>query len=188
MSTDGFWTSAANIMAVAQVVAAFVTAAATIALWHVTRILAVETKVLSSMTSRPFVIFTIESSLADATAMDAIVRNTGNAAAFDVIVNVSPSLPQPDGGRPEVGTETLIEVSLLPPGAVLPTRGVMSRDIRDQRFLVHVSWSSSPGSSRRESTSYSIEAKDGFRGGWRVKGQHQMAEELEKIRKAVSKS
>lgn len=188
METESFWSSPSNLMAVAQVVAAFVTALATIALWHVTRILAVETKVLSSMTSRPFVIFTIESSLADPTAMDAIVSNTGNATAFDVVVNISPPLPKPNGQRPERETDTELNMSLLAPGRSIPNRGVMSRDVYNQNFLIHVSWSSLPGSSLRESTSYSIEARDGFKGGWGVKGQHQIAEELEKIRKTISKS
>lgn len=188
MAADSFWSSPANLMAVAQVFAALVTAIATIALWYVTRILAVETKVLSSMTSRPFVIFTIESSLADSTAMDAIVSNTGNAPAFDIVVNVSPPLPGPTGQRTEEETETELNVSILAPGRAIPNRGVMSTDVYNQRFSIHVSWSSLPGSKQRESTSYSIEAKDGFKGGWRVKGQHQIAEELEKIRKTVAKS
>lgn len=43
---------AANALAAAQLFAALVTAAATFALWRVTRVLSVETKTLAAMTSR----------------------------------------------------------------------------------------------------------------------------------------
>ena len=45
-----WFTNAANALVFAQLVAAFVTAIATIALWRVTRVLAVETKTLAAMT------------------------------------------------------------------------------------------------------------------------------------------
>jgi len=73
-----WFTVGANILTVAQLVAAFVTAIATIALWRVTRVLADETKTLAAMTSRPFVVSSFESSEADPTAIDVVFRNTGN--------------------------------------------------------------------------------------------------------------
>lgn len=176
-----------NAVALAQVFAAIITAVATIALWHVTRILAVETKVLSSMTSRPFVIFSFQSSLAAAEALDSVVSNTGNATAFDVEVTISPALPRGDGSRDPEKIESKFHVSLLPPGAAIPKQGVMSRDVYDGTFTVDVSWSSSPGSAKREKINYNIQPQDGFRAGWRVKGEHQIAEELEKIRKLLPK-
>ncbi|MDW9523786.1 hypothetical protein GOA61_09455 [Sinorhizobium meliloti] len=176
-----------NAVAAAQLFAALVTAAATIALWYVTRILAVETKVLSSMTSRPFVIFSFQSSLAAAEALDSVVSNTGNATAFDVEVTISPALPNGNGSRDPEKEESKFLVSLLPPGAAIPKQGVMSRDIHEETFSVDVSWSSAPKSTERERIRYNIQPQDGFRAGWRVKGNHQIAEELEKIRKLLPK-
>ncbi|PLU03827.1 hypothetical protein [Sinorhizobium medicae] len=176
-----------NAVAFAQVLAAIVTAFATIALWHVTRILAVETKVLSSMTSRPFVVFSFQSSLAAAEALDSMVSNTGNATAFDVEVTISPALPNGNGSRDPEKEESKFLVSLLPPGAAIPKQGVMSRDVYEETFSVDASWSSSPNSAKRERIRYNIQPQDGFRAGWRVKGDHQIAEELEKIRKLLPK-
>lgn len=79
-----------NALSFAQLVAAFVTALATFALWRVTRVLAVETKTLAAMTSRPFVVCSLESSGASAIALNLTLRNTGNATAFDVKLELSP--------------------------------------------------------------------------------------------------
>lgn len=85
-----WFAEAENALSFAQLVAAFVTAIATFALWRVTYVLAVETKTLAAMTSRPFVVCGIESSLADTTALNLALRNTGNATAFDVKAKISP--------------------------------------------------------------------------------------------------
>jgi len=61
----------------------------------------------------------------------------------------------------------------------------MGRDVYDESFDVIVSWSDYPRSSKREELAYSMTVNDGFKGGWGVKGQHQIAEELEKIRKLL---
>ncbi|WP_297772109.1 hypothetical protein [uncultured Roseovarius sp.] len=183
-----WFTEAANILSFAQLVAAFVTAIATFALWRVTRVLAVETQTLAAMTSRPFVVCGIESSLADATALNLVLRNTGNATAFDVKAKITPPLPKPNGQPVENATETLLDVSFLPPGLVLPRKGVMSRDIPETTFSVEVSWSLMPGATNRETLTYTMEAKDGFRGGWGEKGLHQIAQELEKVRKLQEKN
>lgn len=71
------------------------------------------------MTSRPFVICGIESSLADPTALNLEVRNTGNAAAFDIKTKVTPLLPKANGVVDEGETETLVDVSYFPPRQIL---------------------------------------------------------------------
>lgn len=177
-----------NLLTTAQLIAAFITALATFALWRVTRVLAVETSALAKMTSRPFVACGIESSLADATALNLVIRNTGNATAFDIIAKISPPLPKPNGQPSNDKTETSIDVSYLPPGQVLPRKGVMSRDIPDVRFKVEISWSLFPDSIDREKLTYSIDAGDGFRGGFAEKGIHQMVQELAKNQKTTPKN
>ncbi|MCC5967757.1 MAG: hypothetical protein JJU24_16670 [Natronohydrobacter sp.] len=179
----GWFAEAANALAFAQLVAAFVTALATFALWRVTRVLAVETKTLAAMTSRPFVVCHLESSGASAIALNLTLRNTGNATAFDVKLQLSPALEKPDGSPPDVDDLTSWEISLLPPGQALTTQGVMGPKVYGQVFSATVSWAALPGASVRESLSYSFEPKDGFRGGWNTKGLHQIAEELEKLRR-----
>ena len=96
MVSDIFeWLShAGNILALAQLVAAFVTAVATWALWRVTRVLAVETATLAKMTSRPFVVCMLESSGASSRALNLVLRNTGNATAFDVTLQLAPHFPK----------------------------------------------------------------------------------------------
>ena len=173
----------ANAVAVAQLLAAFITALATIALWHVTRTLAVETKTLSSMSSRPFVTASFRSNLAAATALDLAISNTGNAPAFDIHVVITPPLPRPNGSRNADTSGSIFAVSLLQPGFSLPREGVLGRDVHDESFDVVVSWSDYPRSSKREELAYSMTVNDGFKDGWGVKGQHHIAEELEKIRK-----
>lgn len=182
-----WFTNAANALVFAQLVAAFVTAVATIALWRVTRVLAVETKTLAASSSRAFVVSSFESSGADPTALNITLRNTGNATAFDVKLNISPALPRYDGQKSEEETQTVFEISLLPPGVVLPFQGVMSRDVPDGFFEIQVSWSQMPGDKNRQQIAYKTEPKDGFRGGWNTKGLHQVAQEIEKLRKAQEK-
>lgn len=181
-----WFTSGAHVLAFAQVIAAFVTALATIALWRVTKVLAVETKTLAAMTSRPFVVCSLESSGASAIALNLTLRNTGNATAFDVKLELSPALNAPDGTASEEPL-TAWEISLLPPGQALTTQGVMGPEVHDNVYSATVSWTSMPGASVRETLSYSFTAKDGFRGGWKTKGPHDIAEELEKLRKQLAK-
>lgn len=183
-----WFTEAANALVFAQLVAAFVTAIATIALWRVTRVLAVETKTLAAMTSRPFVVCSLESSPASAIALNLTLRNTGNATAFDVKLELSPALEKPDGSPPDDPTKTTWEISLLPPNQALTTQGVMGPSVYAKVFSANISWAALPGASVRETLAYKFEPKDGFRGGFASKGLHHIAEEVEKIRKQLPKN
>lgn len=182
----GWFAEAANALAFAQLVAAFVTAAATFALWRVTRVLAVETKTLAAMTSNPFVVGSFEPSVADGGAFDVVLRNTGNATAFDIELKFSPPLPHPLD-EDENATETVFKVSLLGPGQSLPLLGVQAVQAPDTKFKVSVSWSASPTSSNRTPLTYETRIFSGITCGWSTKGLHQIAEELEKLRKQLPK-
>jgi len=181
-----WFTEAANALVFAQLVAAFVTAIATIALWRVTRVLAVETKTLAAMTSRPFVVCSAESSPVSANSFNLVLRNTGNATAFDVKLQLSPPIANPDGSPLADETITKWEISLLPPGQALTKYAGFGPDIHDKTYTANVSWASLPGASVRESLSYKFEAKDGFQGGVITKGPHHIAEEIEKLRKQLA--
>lgn len=185
-STAG-WVADNNLI-LAQVFAALVTAFATIALWRVTRILAVETATLAKMTAQPFVVCWLESSAADPIALNLTLRSTGNATAFDIKLEVTPALPEKpgiDGSPPEEGTKTEFETSLLPPEQMLSILGTMGPQVHDTQFTAVVSWSTYPGAADRQTLKYKFQAKDGFRGGFRSKGVHQIAQELEKIRERL---
>lgn len=139
------------------------------------------------MTAQPFIVCALESSQAAATALDLVIRNTGNATAFDVRLELTPALPHYDGDEDEGVEHSVIVVSLIPPGNALPRRGVLSPDVYDKVYNVNISWATSPGGKARETLSYKLGAEDGFRGGWGAKGIHHVAQELEKIRNQIAK-
>lgn len=174
-----------NALASAQVVAALITAMATLALWRVTRVLATETTALAKMTAHPFVVCSLESSGASAIALNLALRNTGNATAFDIKLRITPALPSADG-KPKPDEEaTEFYTSLLPPGQTLSIQGVMGPEVHDNDYQAVVSWSDLPNGKDRETLSYSFKAKDGFRGGWNTRSTHDVAEELKKIRELI---
>ena len=177
-----------NIVLIGQLFAAFVTALATIALWRVTKVLAVETKTLAKMTSQPFVVCWLESSLASSTAIDLKLINTGNAAAFDVKMELTPGLPDKiglDAPGPDPDSKFEFDTSLLPPSKEQRIRGAMSTQIHETKFNVTLSWSRYPGSKDRDNITYSFTARDGFHGGFTAKGIHHVAQELEAIKKKI---
>lgn len=174
-------------LASAQVLAAFVTALATLALWRVTKVLARETSALARMTSRPFVVCSLESSEADPTALNLVIRNTGNATAFDIEFRVSPALPNYDGSEPEDASGADYKVSLLPPEQRLQIQGVLGHNVSENTYTASVSWAERPASSDRESIAYQFSPKDGYQEGWNAKGLHQIGNELERIRKLMPK-
>lgn len=177
---------AANTLAFAQLLAAFVTAIATFALWRVTRVLAVETKTLAAMTSHPFVVGTFEPSAADSAAFDVVLRNTGNGTAFNIKLSFTPAIPTSHENE-EGKEETSFDVSVLNPGQGLPLLGVMYRDAPETNFKVSVSWSSTPSNKVREQIDYLTQVYTGISRGWNVKGTNEIAKELENIRKHLEK-
>jgi hypothetical protein len=177
-----------NALAIAQLLAAAVTAIATIALWRVTRVLAVETAVLAKMTSRPFVVCVLESGASTPRAMNLVFRNTGNATAFDIVLELSPGLQKFNQSATEVEAVSTRGLSLLAPGHSMQIQGVLSTEVHAKKFNATISWAAMPNAAARETLSYSFEPKDGFRGGWGVKGIHHVADELGKIRERLEKN
>ncbi len=183
MQTEMVWlTQPGNLLTLAQVLAALVTAFATWALWRVTKVLAVETSALAKMTSNPFVVCYLRSGHSNPKAMNLTLENTGNATAFDIQLRVTPALPGPNSNGVVEKDATTFECSLLPPSKDLVIQAVLPTEAYEQRFNVDMSWSSRPGDAKREKLSYWFGATDGFRAGWRTKGLHEIADELEKIR------
>ena len=154
---------------------------------YFTGILAKQTATLAKMTSQPFVVCNLESSIVDPTALNLTLRNSGNGTAFDVKLELSPSLPALNGD-PVTDEKLTRNVSLLPPKITLGLQVVKSEKISDKIFIAKISWASRPGARKRETLSYSFSPSDGFQGGVSTKGAHHIAQEVEKIRKILEKS
>lgn len=166
-----------------QLLSAVVTAVGTVILAYVTYVLSAETRRLAEVSARPQVICYLESSLAGSDTMNLTFRNTGNAPAFDVEFTISPPMPLLRDGQ-EVSSD---QFSILPPDTVIPLAGVLSNKLPNVDFTVTVSWTRAPGGTRRESLTYPLKPSDGFRGGWVIKGVHQLVEETGKIREEIGK-
>lgn len=167
-------------------IAASLTAISTIILSWMTYILAKETKVLARMTSKAFVIAYLESTEVSAFAMNIVIHNTGNAPAFNVSVRISPAMPD-YSNLSSTATESSYEMLLMPPTAKHSIYGVALKDISDTLHEVSVSWSETPNGSARESISYQLKPQNQIKGGWTIKGIHEVATELEKLGAEVKK-
>ncbi|MGR3821007.1 MAG: hypothetical protein ACU0A5_00370 [Salipiger marinus] len=187
-SVVAWFANSENALAFSQLAAAAVTAIATIALWRVTRVLAVETKTLAAMTSQPFVVGTIENAGVSAhTVLNFVLRNSGNATAFDVRAKITPAIPNVAGSSEPEPIEEIYELTLLPPGQALPLKGVVLQAIYDKKFEITISWSRRPGEKTETVMKYFINGKDLPNEDWNIKGLHNIAEELEKMRKLLPK-
>lgn len=159
------------------------TAVATTALWHVTRILARETKRMADAAAQPQIVATIVPNLWSTIHLDINVENTGNATAFDIEVAFDPPLTNGEarGGDIPIPFQ---RISLLKPGQSLTSYLSEVGDYLEQSFEVSVSWRLSPNASETQRLAYWINMSD-YRGvsylGERDPNV-QIAEQLKKIR------
>jgi hypothetical protein len=100
-------------------------------------------------------------------------------------LTLTPALPKPDGSAPDDVSVSTYNFSILPPGQALPIQPVMALAVHEKVFSVKVTWSQIPSADNCEKLEYEFEPKDGFMGGWKTKGVHHIAEELEKICKKM---
>ncbi len=140
------------------VIGTVVTALATIMLWRVTKVLAVETKRMAEASARPQVVANIEPNQWAMNHADIVVANTGNATAFDVRVEFDPDIPN----DPEVSDrpQPLRTVSLLRPGQQLVSYLCSFAPIIDTSRTVTVSWRRDPSRSERETISYALNLRE----------------------------
>lgn len=166
----------------ATVVAALVTAVATVFLWRVTRVLAVETKRMADASAQPQVVVSIEPNQWTTMYADIIVANTGNAAAFDIVVNFDPPVE-----RDETQAERpfpLERVSLLRPGQQITSFLSSFEPVINRAYTVTVSWKRDPQGNERESLSYQLDMSefDGRGHLGAVNALNQIADEVKKMR------
>jgi hypothetical protein len=149
-----------NWLEVAQsagtVLAAVVTAVATVFLWRVTRVLADETRRLAQATSQPQVVAQLLPSPWSLIHADFIVQNTGTGTAFDIEINFDPPLEQKRSG--DLGGEVPFHrISILKAGQSLRSYIGQFHPHLDKIYRVSISWRRTPEGRERESISYTLD-------------------------------
>ena len=118
-----------------------VTAVATLFLWRVTKLLAVETKRMAEASAQPHVVATLDPNRWSMRHFDLKVDNTGNATAYDIKVDFTPTLVNGEGR----GVSSYLAEYPL---------------VRKQVYSVRVSWRRSFADSTREENTYTINMAD----------------------------
>jgi hypothetical protein len=135
------------------------TAIATVFLWRVTRILAVETKRMADAAAQPQVVVNIVPNQWSIIHLDIVVENTGNATAFDIDVIFDPPL---ENGKSDDKKKAIPfqKISVLKPGQALQSylRGV--DDYLSKSFEVTVRWKLHPASDEYQTLAYTLNMKD----------------------------
>lgn len=114
---------------------------------------------------------------------DLSVTNTGNATAFDILVEFDPPLEVDDEGLPDPETP-LHRISLLKPGQSLSSYLNESIQLIDVSYKVTISWRLKPDSAERQSLSYSFNMND-YKGITTLGATNpsvQIAEQIKKLR------
>lgn len=149
----------AFLLAVAPIIAAVVTAVATIALWHVTRVLAVETRRMALAANAPHVVATIEPNMWTLHHFDIHVSNAGNGPAYDVSVVFDPPLPHEPPTRLKANPPPLRRISVLRPGQRLSSYLAGHQAVMDRSFAATITWRRAPGGDV-ETNHYVIDMSD----------------------------
>ena len=169
-----------NLIMSVQVLIAGVTAFATVVLVYITWVLARLSK------REAYVVGNLESTEYEPRYVNFVIRNTGNATAFDIKVNITPAIPDIYGKPIKGETENNFRVLILPPNQKFSFLGFDSREAPMDTFDVTISWASKPKGKRKKSLTHSIDNR-GNQGGWRVKGLDRIARECEKTSEHLKK-
>ena len=136
-----------------------VTAVATLFLWRVTKLLAVETKRMAEASAQPHVVATLDPNRWSMRHFDLKVDNTGNATAYDIKVDFTPPLINGEG-RAGAMAVPFENISLLKPGQGVSSYLAEYPLVRKQVYSVRVSWRRSFADSTREENTYTINMAD----------------------------
>ena len=136
-----------------------VTAVATLFLWRVTKLLAVETKRMAEASAQPHVVATLDPNRWSMRHFDLKVDNTGNATAYDIKVDFTPPLINGEG-RAGAMAVPFENISLLKPGQGMGSYLAEYSIVSKRVYSVRVSWRRSPADSQREENVYTINMAD----------------------------
>ncbi len=163
-----------NLIPSVQVFVAGVTAFATIVLVYVTWVLACLTE------KKPFVVCNTElRSHGFRISSNLVIKNTGNATAFNIQAKISCAKQKPNEKPPEHETEFTLFISLLLPGQSIPHK-ILDELGNPKKFDVIVSWASKPKGRRSRNLTYTVDNSDKLIGQWQEGSLGQIAEELAK--------
>lgn len=168
--------------AVATIIGTLVTAVATVFLWRVTKVLAVETRRMADASAQPQVVVSIEPNQWAMMYADITVANTGNATAFDIVVVFDPPIQREnsEAERPF----PLERVSLLRPGRKITNFLSSFEPLLNHTYEATVSWKRDPRTDQRQSLTYQINMAD-FEGRGHLGAASpitQIADEIKKMR------
>ncbi len=133
-------------------------AIATVALWHVTRVLAKHTERMADASAQPQIIATIIPNIWSTIHLDINVENTGNASAFDIEIVFDP--PLANGEARNAKDIPFQKISVLKPDQFLQSYLSGVSDYLDRSYEVFISWKLHPLSRERETLRYKLNMSD----------------------------
>ncbi len=143
------------VVPILSLLGAIVTAIATILLWRVTKVLAIETKRLADASAQPHVVATIEPNQWSMMHADISVTNTGNATAYDIEVEFDPPL---ENGAARSGKDIPLQrISVLKPGHSISSYLCEFQKIIDNKFEVSTRWSRTTATRDIEFNKYTLD-------------------------------
>ena len=156
---DSAQTWITTFIAVGGLLGSLVTAVATLFLWRVTKLLAVETKRMAEASAQPHVVATLDPNRWSMRHFDLKVDNTGNATAYDIKVDFTPPVINGEG-RAGAMAVPFENISLLKPGQGMSSYLAEYSIVSKRVYSVRVSWRRSPADSQREENVYTINMAD----------------------------
>lgn len=178
----GTWLQENQKLITSSNIVGWVTSLSTVVLAVLTFFLAKATANMARASSSPQVVASIEVNQWSVIHFDLVVENTGNATAFDIKVDFAnlPKLAKSKGDVPF----PFSSVSLLRPGQNVTSYLADFRNLKDETYVVNVSWRAQPHAITRDKLSYEIDMNsvDGVSFLGKPSALIQVAEELKKIR------
>ena len=156
---DSAQTWITTFIAVGGLLGTLVTAVATLFLWRVTKLLAVETKRMAEASAQPHVVATLDPNRWSMRHFDLKVDNTGNATAYDIKVDFTPPLVNGEGRAGGMAVP-FANISLLKPGQGMSSYLAEYPLVSKRVYSVCVSWRRSFADLRREENVYTINLAD----------------------------
>lgn len=140
----------------ATVLGVVVTAIATVFLWRVTRLLALETRRMAEAISQPHVVAVILPNQWTIIHADFIVENKGTGTAYDIEIAFDPPL---ENGKHRGGEMSLPlqSISILKPGQELRSYLGDFHPILENSYRVTISWKRDPQAVEREILTYTLD-------------------------------
>lgn len=137
---------------------ALVTAVATLVLAFVTWVLVKETRVLSKAASSAHVAASLEPNMWSLRHFEIVVQSTGNAAAYDIRVVITPEITPSKRHNAELGLP-LQRISMLRPQQKLTSGVCEYGELKGKTFTLKVSWLEKPRGRKRHEVEYDLDMR-----------------------------